>query len=659
MTPDIEQLAARLADAAGTRPRRYQLGIIAWLVLGYIYIGAVIAALLALAVGAVLIFHTAASYIILIVVGTIAAIVRALFFRVKVQDGNALDPRDAPALFDTLDGLRRALRAPPIHRVVVSSRFNAALIQTRAFGLVGPATNTLEIGLPFAMAHTPRHFETVLAHEYAHLSRAHARLDRWIYRMLATWRQLAAAFKRKPIASVVFGRFFAWYVPALGLRSAVLSRSFEYDADRLAAELTSPGQVADALLLSVLYETMLDGRYWPSVWARSDREAEPPTGVFSAGFPELFAAGPTAIDQALAYNVLVAPRYVGDSHPTIAERLAAFRLVDRVTAAADGSWPLADRTRTAADHYFGYATWHRISAALDSDWQSRARGEWQKRYRAREAERHALTEFDARTEAGDALTPDEQYTYAWLANKFEGAHRAIPMLRALLATDPAHAKAMLLLGVVLLAVDDPEGLVHVERALTLDPSETGPACTQAIAYLKRHDATADDIARWRDRAAAHAAIVAVGKRELGVLRAVDQFEAVPIETENRAALIRTLAAQSEIRRAYLVRKVVSEAPDQSYTFLVIERPYFYMASPPDPTALWLLLQREPAVSDLGVRVFMLGTPAPRRVTRALRATPGALIYDRRRSRAVDRESPPRPAGRAGSAPATVHPASEG
>jgi hypothetical protein len=323
---------------------------------------------------------------------------------------------------------------------------------------------------------------------------------------------------------------------------------------------------------------------------------------------------------------------------------------------------------SAAEHYLGHATWQRLATALDQRWQANIRQDWHKHHERLVASRQTLAALDARHEAGDALTSAERFERAALMGQHHGAAVAIQELRTLVAADTTHAPAHLLLGVRLLEADDPEGIAWVERAMALDVAATGVACDAMLAYLKRHDAPADERDRWRDRAARFQTDVEAKKQEVHVLRATDTFEAVTITDDAKAALISVLARHEEIRRAYYVRKIIAAAPDLSYPALVVERPLYRMTRPPQPTALARLLVREAAVNTLAQRVFVIeasGLLRRGRLQQALHRTRGALIYDRRaRPRlsppvATDRESVPHPAAQAESTPSTVHPASEG
>jgi Zn-dependent protease with chaperone function len=57
-------------------------------------------------------------------------------------------------------------------------------------------------------------FHAVLAHEFAHFSRAHGRTGNWLYRMRRSWENVAASLAGQEGLFVrPFGLFFNWFLP--------------------------------------------------------------------------------------------------------------------------------------------------------------------------------------------------------------------------------------------------------------------------------------------------------------------------------------------------------------------------------------------------------------------------------------------------------------
>jgi Zn-dependent protease with chaperone function len=73
---------------------------------------------------------------------------------------------------------------------------NAGVQQVPRFGIFG-SRNFLVLGLPLLQAVTPTELRAVVAHELAHLSRSHGRVNVWLYRIRATWGQLLESLEER------------------------------------------------------------------------------------------------------------------------------------------------------------------------------------------------------------------------------------------------------------------------------------------------------------------------------------------------------------------------------------------------------------------------------------------------------------------------------
>lgn len=200
---EFDRLVKHLEGLAASHPRLYKVktGLLA--LIGYAHIFgvlAVVAALLAvLAVSAVKgrsYFHVVKTGIPLIVLAGI--ILRSLWVRLRPPEGIPLGREEAERLFDAVEKIRRAVKGPRVHAILLTDDFNAAVVQVPRLGIIGWHKNYLTVGLPLMHALSPAQFEAVLAHEIGHLSAAHGRFGAWIYRIRKTWYRLVEA----PVAEV-------------------------------------------------------------------------------------------------------------------------------------------------------------------------------------------------------------------------------------------------------------------------------------------------------------------------------------------------------------------------------------------------------------------------------------------------------------------------
>src|SRR5262245_15238202 len=251
----FDALVARLEGEARTDPRSYRLKLGAFGALGYLYVFGI---LLLLGVAMVAIAYAAAVgrglagialKLVIAIVVLLGMVLRSLWVRLEAPTGLELERRDFPQLFATIDELRTAARAPPVHSVLLTNELNAAIVQIPRLGLFGWQKNYLLLGLQLLQLLSEQEFRAVLAHEFGHLSGAHGRFGAWIYRVRASWARLAAALQAEEHwGSFLFVPFFSWYAPKFAAWSFVQARQQEYEADRLAAETVGPKSIAGALV---------------------------------------------------------------------------------------------------------------------------------------------------------------------------------------------------------------------------------------------------------------------------------------------------------------------------------------------------------------------------------------------------------------------------
>jgi len=173
---------------------------------------------------------------------------------------------------------------------------------------------------------TPREFEAVLAHEFAHLAGGHGRFGNWLYRLRRSWQQLFAHLASQQTGGVkVLTVFLDWFWPRFNAHAFVLSRAQEYEADALAARTVGAKDIATALTRISVYDRHLDEAFWKRIYQRASREPEPPLNIFSE-LPTALKVGPEQenatkwMRQAFLINTTT-----NDTHPCLCERLAALQ----------------------------------------------------------------------------------------------------------------------------------------------------------------------------------------------------------------------------------------------------------------------------------------------------------------------------------------------
>lgn len=80
-------------------------------------------------------------------------LIRALWVRFPMPPGLRLRREDMPLLFDDVEEIRALLQCPPVHQILLTDEFNAAMSQDPRLGIFGWDRNTLIVGLPLPAQH--------------------------------------------------------------------------------------------------------------------------------------------------------------------------------------------------------------------------------------------------------------------------------------------------------------------------------------------------------------------------------------------------------------------------------------------------------------------------------------------------------------------------
>lgn len=170
----IEKLEKELS----LNPKAYQSKVTMLALLGNLYIVfgiVVLLVLLFLACLSILVLKAFAIKIIIPVAIFLYIIIRSLWVSIEKPQGIEISKHDAPQLFLIIDDLSQKLNSPNFHHVLITEDFNAAVVQRAKLGIFGWYENYLIIGLPMLQSLTVEQLTSVLAHEFGHLSKNHAR----------------------------------------------------------------------------------------------------------------------------------------------------------------------------------------------------------------------------------------------------------------------------------------------------------------------------------------------------------------------------------------------------------------------------------------------------------------------------------------------------
>lgn len=395
-----------------------------------------------------------------LVVAPIAWLSFRIFFKgTPAPQGREVDEDEAPHLFELVDELRDVVRGAEVHHVLITSDFNAAIVQCPRFGLFGGYRNYLVLGLPLLYALTPDEAKAVIAHEYGHLAGGHGKLSRWIYRQRATFGGLHEHTRTHREKSRV-NRLLAWmldrFAPYYHAYTFVLSRQNEYDADAISRDIAGADAAAAALVRTSLLATWLDRTFWPKIYEPVTRSATPPFMPFVSMRKLL----PVTMDEWANKERLQAvwkeESGVLDTHPCLRERVTALAQRPKLP-------PIPEVC--AADTLLGPFA-QALAKEFDQTWWAGAKSKWASRH-LRYTRSHArIAQLEAQPVA--QLSAVDAQELALLLVEFRSLESAKAVLQDLVKrSGERFPKPLYYYGRVLLAEQNEHGLHYLEEAYRL------------------------------------------------------------------------------------------------------------------------------------------------------------------------------------------------
>jgi Zn-dependent protease with chaperone function len=287
----------------------------------YVLVGVVVAVAVVLDVLLIVDFHANLLRGAIILTLAAAALVRTLVMVSRrsggEQPGVLVGREHEPVLWQTVEDLARRVRTAPPDEIRLVPEVNAAVGEdTRLLGLVA-TRRRMYIGLPLLQTLTVDEMRAVLGHELGHYSGAHTRL---VYRgrvsLLATVRNL---HKHRFIQ-----RVFAAYAKLYLRVSQAVSRKQELEADEFAVQIGGRQAMGQALR-KIHYTATAWDLYTETYLSLTGAGGYRPAAVFG-GFHSML--NDTA-RQAELVRLGERPEETSpyDSHPSLADRLAAIELL--------------------------------------------------------------------------------------------------------------------------------------------------------------------------------------------------------------------------------------------------------------------------------------------------------------------------------------------
>jgi Zn-dependent protease with chaperone function len=277
-------------------------------------------------------------------VGVGLIVYRAAFVstRMRKPPGIAVSPAEEPRLWARVRELAAVVGTRPPREIRLVPDVNAAVWEdTKLLGLI-PGKRHMMIGVPLLLGLTRAQLDSVIAHELGHYSGSHTRAGALYTRTRATVVSAKLAADRNQSAghysgAAVWAALFAAYARLVLSVTQPAARAQEHAADRVAAQVGGRAAAASALREIPVLDAAFDFYLERYVAPGAAFKALPMPAQVLGGFRELLQ-DPERRAELDEMRAKPPKSELGrfDSHPPIAERIAAIEALPGTAAAPEG-----------------------------------------------------------------------------------------------------------------------------------------------------------------------------------------------------------------------------------------------------------------------------------------------------------------------------------
>ena len=343
-------------------------------------------------------------------------------------------------------------------------------------------------------------------------------------------------------------KFFNWYSPKFEAYSFALARNNEYEADAIAAELTSPETASHALINVHATSPYLDNSYWENFFRYADEQAEPPHAPFE-GLATFLSDNPIARDEMKkrVEDEMSVETHYADTHPC---------LKDRVNALNAEPQEILPPEVSAADAWLGEQG-HRVREDFDREWLAENSEAWNRRYEYVRDAKSKLEQFSQ--QQAEDLSDGELWDYAYWTNEFQSDESAVPLFKLFQQRHPEDPDAAFFIGLYLLKKEDAAGLEQLKIARK--SASLVERCAHIGFQFLDSQKKEEEANRWWQECVEQNEIFIAAQQERASVDTDDQFSEPEIGDELLQQLVENLKKQKKVGKVWLAQKVVEHFPE--------------------------------------------------------------------------------------------------
>jgi Zn-dependent protease with chaperone function len=496
------------------------------------------------------------SKFIVLILGLVYVIFRSLFIKIPKPEGLLIKKKDAPELYAKVSDLRKQIKTPKIHTILLTPELNAAIHQRPRLGIFGWQKNTLILGSELLMSLNEEQTLAVIAHELGHLSGGHSKFNGWIYRIRISWLNIyLTVMNVSTVAKWVFGKFFSWYAPYFNAYSFALARANEYEADEIAAKATSPQALAESLVgLEVMSDSYFS-KYWQSVDKLVFTQPDIDIKYFLNIHKNLqsFESNPSTQQNIISEKLKNKTNHE-DTHPALKDRLRA--------VAAKPEFIFNPSTTVAQLWFTDFE--NDYLKPLAENWATHNKEQWQQAHQKGQEAKKRIIELDKQI----TPTEDQLLEKAHLQLFLQQRKTALHTFKEVLNQNNSEPNALFHLGSYFIEKNPPKGAQLLERLI--DHQDYGQeAGYQLLAFYDNNNMT-DEAERIQFALDKHHDQESALYEEISTTRTKDEFYKTTLTKDELAALKNSIKKYPEIRQAWVCQKRLKTKPDVAMYVILFE-----------------------------------------------------------------------------------------
>jgi Zn-dependent protease with chaperone function len=489
----------------------------------------------------------------------IASLVKTLIVKMPEPQGFELTEANAPKLWRLIEEIRNKIDFPPMERIIITHELGASVVEYYSYGVFGKLKRYMFVGMPLIMALSEEELMAVLAHECSHLSKAHSNSYFKLYRAKLIWSEVYHNYTEKSRRqNFLITSFLFRYVPAINNALFKYSRENEFEADRMAASITSPEALSSALFRLILLNHYLSSDFWPKINLLSRTEANAPMDVYSRMYRALQQSVESEVQARFIEFLSKEVSLPYATHPTYLQRIENLGVVMSVSLENT-----SDRNILKADD-------HPLIQSMSAQWKQLVMEKWKENHAEWQQNVNKLNilKKEAKSSTVNLTDPDKFEHYIHLTEAIEGHQSAFELAHSNLKSDPDNIDSRFHYGRLLLESGDEQGTDILKSVISDEPKYT-LLCNNLLMSHAFTKGLKEEAFQYYQHARDFARSFSEVNEERSYIRDTDRFISHDLPNEAVARVIRALKATG-VLKAYLVLRVFEYAPEIPEYLLAVQ-----------------------------------------------------------------------------------------